>query len=501
MKEMQKKGTAVIIGGSIAGLLTARVVSDYYEEVIMVDKDEFPERPGERSGTPQAYHPHRFTMRGKQITARLFPGYEEDLLALGSPSSYNKTVHNMNPYGSMVGKYPRHDVKFSRAALEWVLRERVKQIANVRSLPRHDVLQLMSTADRSQVTGVLVRGRGNQGQEMVLHADMLFDASGRSSKLPAWLTSMGYDVPAADVLKADIGYSTRRYKLPPHLTHLADEWDVIVMAGDPENKTFSGCFSFIEHQVAEVLLYRPGGHYPPTQEEQFNQALAELPSPMLSNILQQLEPLAPPRGFRVPELYRHHYERMTEWPAGLLVLGDAFCIYDPIFGQGMTVAAIEAETLQSCMQRQWSDPQPHFEQTVLQQLQQVIEPAWWLNCANDLQWGGVEYAGSEPLKGIDWGKRYSALFLQYATETKNWELFGLYWAVNTLSVSPAQIMKPELVRTVLQATADGKRLLDELNLRFGDSLEAALEQILPQFSQEVFVPRPLQSEASNQEAS
>ncbi|WP_282939949.1 FAD dependent oxidoreductase [Paenibacillus sp. RC67] len=487
MNGIQQKGKVVIIGGSIAGLLTARVVSDYYEEVLIVDKDHFPKQPQERNCTPQAYHPHRFTNRGKTITARLFPGYEEDLLAQGSPSSLNKTIHNMNQYGSMVGKYPRNDIKFSRAVLEWVLRERVKQIANVRFLPDHDVLQLVTTSDRTAVTGVQVRDRGQLGEETTLFADMVFDTSGRASKLSVWLEQMGYHVPAPDFLKVDIGYSTRRYKLPTKLAHIGEEWDAIVMAGQPAAGTFSGCFSFIENNIAEMLLYRPGGHFPPTDEEQFEQAIRGLSSPIISDILQQLEPLGPPRGFRVPKLYRHHYERMQQWPGGLLVLGDAFCIYDPIFGQGMTVAAIEAEALENCLRQQWDDPQPHFEQRVLQTIQGVIEPAWWLNCSNDLQWEGVEYISAEPLKGITFGQKYMDLYLQLATTTQNWEQYGLYWAVNTLSVSPTEIMKPEIVKTVLSASEEGKQLLDELNQLYGNSLEQALDQLLPHFTQATFV--------------
>ncbi|WP_051620480.1 FAD-dependent oxidoreductase [Paenibacillus sp. UNC451MF] len=496
MNTVQKKGTAVIIGGSIAGLLTARVVSDYYEEVLIIDKDQFPEQPEDRNGTPQAFHPHRFTQRGKMITARLFPGYEDDLLAQGSPSSLNKTIHNTNPHGSMVGKYPRNDIKFSRAVLEWVLRKRVNQITNVRFFPNHDVIHLVSNSDHTTVTGIQVRERRHQGQQSTLAADMVFDASGRSSKLSAWLEEMGYDVPTPDFLKVDLGYSTRRYKLPSHLTHLADEWDAIVMAGQPTNGTFAGCFSFIENNVAEMLLYRPGGHFPPTDAQEFEQAIAGLPNPIISDILQQLEPLTPPRGFRVPKLYRQHYERMQQWPAGLLVLGDAFCIYDPIFGQGMTVAAIEAEALEGCLKQHWNEPQPHFEQRVLQKIQEVIEPAWWLNCANDLQWEGVEYISAEPLKEISWGQKYMDLYLKHATTTQDWKLYGLYWAVNTLSISPSEIMKPQMVTTVLNASEEGKQLLAELNL-YGNSLEETLEQLLPRFSPETFVeyePQPAQND-------
>ncbi|MFH5184272.1 hypothetical protein ACHHV8_17410 [Paenibacillus sp. TAB 01] len=160
------EGKAIIIGGSIAGLMTAKAVSQFFEEILIIDKDEFSAAPENRAGTPQAFHPHRFTQRGKLITEKLFPGYEEDLLAQGAPSSFNKIVFNMNAYGSFEGKYPRHDIKFSRAVLEWVLRQRVMAMPQVRVLTKCDVVGLLASPDGAAVNGVRVRRtRSGKGGE------------------------------------------------------------------------------------------------------------------------------------------------------------------------------------------------------------------------------------------------------------------------------------------------------------------------------------------------
>lgn len=481
-----KAERAIIIGGGIGGLLTARVLSTYYKEVLIVDKDTFPERPDNRSGTPQAFHPHRFTQRGKLITDRLFPGYENDLVAQGAPSVLNKTIHNMNQYGTIEMQYPRNDVKFSRALLEWTLRKQVQKISNVSFLTNHNVMDLLMTIDRTVVTGVKVSERGKSEQEHSLHADLIIDTSGRSSKLMNWLQNYGYDVPESDRLKVSLGYSTRRYKVPSHLQHLTEKWDTINIAGQPTKETFTGVFSFIENNIAEVLIYRPGGHYPPTNTGEFEQTITQLPSPIIGEILYDFEPICSPRSYRVPELFRHHFEQMERWPSGLLVLGDAFCIYDPIFGQGMTVAAIEVEVLESCLQEQQHNPTPHFEQRVLKKMQDVIEPAWWLNCATDLQWKGVEYVSSQQLKGISFGQRYMDLFLKYVTTKRDFKLYGMYWSVNSLAVSPCTIFDPQLVKTILTSSNAGKRFLDELLLAYGQSLDKVLNQIIPNFSQTAF---------------
>lgn len=480
MKNIQKEGKALVIGGSITGLLTARVLSSYYEEVILIDKDEFPDHPADRNGAPHGFHPHRFTQRGKMITEQLFPGYEEELVALGSPSSLNKTVHMMNQYGTVAGPYQRNDIKFSRAVLEWVIRGRVKEIPNIRLLTEHDVIGLHTTPNHKTVTGVQVRERGT-GMKSEFLADLVVDASGRASKLTQWLKEFGYDVPRPDRMKAAIGYSTRRYNVPAHLKYLIEKWDVINIMGQPAQGTFTGVFSFIENQVAEMLLYRPGGHYPPTDAEDFEQEVAQLPTPMIAEILCELEPIGTPKGFRVPELYRHHYEQMERWPDGLLVLGDAFCIYDPIFGQGMTVAAIEVDLLNTLLQERQNNPEPHFEQKVLRRIQEeAITPAWWLNCAADLQWDGVEYeAGTEPLKGIAFGSRYMNLILKEGSANHNFKLFGLYWGVNSLALPLHELFNPQMVKSVLEASEEGQQLLADLLKESELPLEEALAKMIP----------------------
>ncbi|QRG68655.1 FAD-dependent oxidoreductase [Brevibacillus choshinensis] len=480
MTRTKKAGKAIIIGGSIAGLLSARVLSDYYAEVLIMDKDELPTVLQDRSGTPQAFHPHRFTTRGKMITEGFFPGFEDELVANGAPSSWNKTVFNSNQYGSITGQYQRNDIKFSRANLESVIRQRVLSIPHVHVLAKHDVIRLLASPDHTAVTGVLVRDRSAAGTVTEVKADLVVDASGRFSKLPVWLEELGYEVPRPDVLKVNIGYSTQRYQVPPHMTDLIEKWDVINIAGQPATGTFTGVFSFIENQVAEVVLYRPGGHFPPTDEKAYRQAIAELPSSLIKETMEGLEPITVVRGYRVPELYRHRYEQMKDWPSGLLVLGDAFCIFDPIFGQGMTVAAIEAERLDACLRQHRENPIPDFEKHVLGHIQAAIEPAWWLNCAADIQWKGVEYAGRDPLEGITFVSNVMNLLLKEATTKQNFPWYGLYWGVNTLSQPPRAIFNAHTVAEILGASEEGKPLLTEImSTHEGKTLEEILDEIIP----------------------
>ncbi|WP_090237233.1 FAD-dependent oxidoreductase [Fictibacillus solisalsi] len=486
---MKNLKTGLVIGGSIGGLLAARVLSDFCSKVLIVEKDTFPDGPEHRNGTPQAFHPHRITPRGKAIIDRFFPDYEQDLVSHGAPSSLNKIIHQHNQFGTMVSPYPRNDIKFSRAVLEYVIRERVRKIDNIHFLQKHDVLSLTASSETDRITGVLARDRETDLSPFPIEADLVIDTSGRTSKLSQWLVDLGFTVPLPDKMTANIGYSTRRYKLPPGKEHLADKWDAVNVGGTP-GKTFLGAFSFIENQVAETILYRPDGVFPPSDPDQFEREIGRLPSPLISELISGLEPITPPKGFRVPCLFRHHFDQMVNWPPGLLVLGDAYSNFDPIFGQGMTVAAIEAELLYKELGRNDSDPpKTGFERTMLKKFQHVIEAAWWLNCAADLRWEGVGYEGAQPLKGIEFGQTYMDFYLKYATEKQDWKLYGLYWAVNTLSVSPKAIFNPEMVQIVLSSSPSGQNELDQL--KNGNSLENALRDILPDFSEEIFAPEKM----------
>ncbi|MBD1382222.1 FAD-dependent oxidoreductase [Metabacillus arenae] len=471
---------AIVIGGGMAGLFSARVLSEYYEEVLIVEKDDLPEKPDNRAGTPQAHHPHRFTPRGKMIMERFFPEFSDELLSYGAPSTLNKMIHQTNPYGSLEMPNTENDVTFSRALLEWGCRQRVKGITNVRFLTKIDVSGLLMTSDQTAVTGVHIRERGQLDQQKTLTADIVIDTSGRSSKLVKWLQHLGFDIPNPDILKVSLGYSTRHYKIP---SNLPVKWDAIRIAGDPSKKTLTAVFSVIENNIAEIVLYSPGGHYPTTNADEYEQEVESLANPLIAEVLQELEPITAPRGYRVSELFRHHFEEMEQWPSGLLVLGDAFCNFDPIFGQGITMAAIEAEMLEICLREQRDLPKPNFERNVLQKMNEIVEPAWWLNCAADLPWQGVEYAG-KPLKGIEFAQKYFDLYIKHATTKRNFERYGLYWAVNTLFLPLDKIMNSQMVADILasEASSEGKELLSELSKGCGQTLEEQLSQIIPSFS-------------------
>ncbi|KZB90450.1 FAD dependent oxidoreductase [Bacillus sp. VT 712] len=484
-----KEEKAIVIGGGIAGLLTARVLSDHYEEVIIVERDELPKEPSTRSGTPQAFHPHRILPRGSMIMEHYFPSYIDDLLDQGAPSTQNEKMKLFTSYGRLEMVPPEKNASSSRALLEWTFRQRVQNISNVRFLSKQEVIGLQTSADQSQVTGVHIKERSERKQERIVAANLVVDTSGRSSKLTNWLEAMGLEVSQSERLKVSLGYSTRYYRVPPHVK---EKWGVVVSEAQPDKGIGTGMLGYIEDNLAQTLLFSAGGeHYPSTNPEEYEKELETLATPMLAEVVKELEPISVPRGYRTPESVRQHFEQIENWPAGLLVVGDAFCNFDPIHGQGMTVAAIEAEMLDICLHEQRQTPQPNFERHVLQRMQEAIEPAWWLSSVADLRWNGVEHVGAEPIKGVSFAQKYFNLYVKRAVKLANEEndpsMFQQYFMMNALVLPPRAIINARTLTMLLvgDGSLEEKQLLAELGNVDEQQIQERIDELIPSFSLEI----------------
>jgi hypothetical protein len=211
----------------------------------------------------------------------------------------------------------------------------------------------------------------------------------------------------------------------------------------------------------------------------------------------EAEPLGPPRGFRIPVCVRRHYEQMEDWPGGLLVQGDALCHFDPVYGQGMTVAAMEAETLATCLREQQKHPRPDFEHRTLQRMQEATRPAWWLSAIADLRWPGVTYVGQEAPQGVELVQRYLDLYLDYAMAHQEESALegrpdlsspqpalSKYFLMNTLLTSPQIVFNASTFAFLLEveaSTAEPHRL-HELTQDYHLPLAEVLATVLPSFS-------------------
>ncbi|MEO7061680.1 MAG: FAD-dependent monooxygenase [Lapillicoccus sp.] len=338
---------AVVVGASIAGLLAARALSEAVGEVVLIDRDDLPEGPTHRGGVPQDRHSHGLLTRGREVIEELLPGITAELVAAGALSAdvQQRSALYVGPRPMAAGRSGLYGLGVSREALEAAVRRRVTALPGVVVLQRTSVLDLAFSADGSTVTGVVVSPLDHPGTISTLSAHLVVDASGRTSRLPDWLERHGHQPPVEERRRVDVSYATRRFRrrrgalgglgmvIVPATAGLARAGILIAQEGDLWTMSLAGYH----------------GERPPTELGDFRAYARTLVSPVLADALAEMVPVDEGTTYRFPSNVRRRYERLHDFPDGLLVIGDALCAFDPVFGQGMTVAALEALTLRDCL--------------------------------------------------------------------------------------------------------------------------------------------------------
>ncbi|WP_233512649.1 FAD-dependent oxidoreductase [Micromonospora deserti] len=374
----------VVLGGSITALFAASALSEGYREVVLVDRDELLGVREARRGAPQGRHINGLIARGARALEDLFPEITAQMVTAGCPlTDLAGTVRwyfNGKPLRQT--RAGLTNVAARRPVMEAHVRERVAALENVTFLEKHDIIGLVFSADKSRVVGARVQRHGAGNREEILTADLVVDATGRGSRTPVWLEEQGYPRVAEEGTKIGLGYATRHYKLryDPFGTDHS-----IVCVASPDSPR-GAIFTKSDGNKVELTTYGIMGDHPPLDPEGFNQFVKSLAAPEIYEGIADAEPLDDPVLFKFPTTLRRRYERMSRFPDGLLVLGDAVCTPNPVFAQAQTLAALEALALRELLRRGEAPQSREFMRTV----GQIIDPAWDMTEAINLTFPEVE---------------------------------------------------------------------------------------------------------------
>ncbi len=386
----------------MAGLLAARVLSEHFERVTIIERDQLIDDAQPRKGVPQGRHVHGLLAGGAAVLGKYFPDLFATLAQDGAVPLSTSDIHRYQ-LGVWVATVPSPIKALwqSRPFLEQHVRTCLATRNNVYILDACEVTRLKMEDER--ITGVFLRHRSGELRDAELAANLVIDASGRGSRAPQWLASLGYGQVEETSVKIDVGYASRIYRCPDQsLT----AWKVLFVLGPPPNKKRMGVISPIEGGYWMVTLAGVLRDYPPDDAAGFLDYARSLAQPEVYEAIKEAEPITPITVYKYSANRWLHFERLSRLPEGFIVTGDAVCSFNPVYGQGMSIAAIEAKTLDTCLREQQSgtgNSHPiSFPQRFQRAIAREIRTPWMLSTGEDLRYPGTEGHRSLGTRLFNW---------------------------------------------------------------------------------------------------
>lgn len=350
---MNARKHAIVIGGSIAGMWAARVLADHFEQVTIIDRDHYPDTPEPRKGAPQGRQLHVLLLRGQQILDQLFPGLRDEILADGVSMIHwtqETASYGVNGVWSIPFNFGYETLGCSRLLLEWHIRRRLLQNPRIRFIEGRQISGLITDAGKTQVIGVRMEATGAaraSTEAETLAADLVVDASGRESKAPEWLQALGYDAPEETVIDSHVGYATRYYQRPASLNV---PWKSLMVQQRTGNTARTGLIYPIEN--GQFIALMVGVHVDlPGEPDAYLDFARNLPVPDVYDAIKDAEPLSSIYRYQRTANQMRRYSALARMPESFVLVGDAVCAFNPVFGQGMSVSAMEALLLDKELRR------------------------------------------------------------------------------------------------------------------------------------------------------
>ena len=435
---------AVVLGGSLAGLLAARVLADHFDEVTLIERDAYPETTDARKGIPQANHVHGLLVRGRQILEELFPGVQDEMIAAGAPVvDIANEIAWFTPAGWGV-RFPSElmVLAFTRPLLDLHVRRRLAENPRVKILDNTDVVHLIRDSKSDRVAAVMICPRDSEMDRRVareLSADLVLDATGRASRAPRWLEDMGYQPIEEIVIDAHLAYASRLYRIPENFDV---DWHCAYVQAAPPNEKRGAILFKVEGNRWLVTLIGRGGDMPPADELGFLAFARSLRVSTIFDATRSAEPLTPIKTHRATQNRLRRYERAKRLPENFVLLGDAVCAFNPVYGQGMTTAALGAMELRRCLRESGLK---NLSRRFQKRLAKTNAAPWLLAIGEDYRYR--ETVGGSPTLMTRFMHRYMDHVVQLATHSVPIRQV-LLLAFNML-VPPAALFRPRVLFRVL----------------------------------------------------
>lgn len=433
---------AVVVGAGMGGLAAARALADHFEQVVVLERDALLSDVAHRAGTPQSRHIHVLLAGGLRALDELFPGFEQDLAQAGAvPLRVTMDVRMELPG---FHPFPSRDLgwdiySMSRPLLERVVRKCLQRDFRIALHPGCRVREFVPSANHTAITAIVYENPGGSSEKIT--ADLIVDASGRGMLTLNLLNMIGQKLPEETYIGVDIGYATAVFPIPDSAS--SDWKGVATLAQAPESSR-AGLMMPLEG--GEQWITTLGGRYgekPPGNGDGFLSFARQLPTPTIYDAIRQAKRLGDVARFGFPESVWRHFERLETFPRGLLPFGDAICRFNPIWGQGMSVAAQEAVLLRRLLGSGDSDPLAGLARAFFAGASELIDTPWASAAVPDFAMPQTE--GQRP-DDLDRMLKFNEALLRLAVEDP--EVYRLIVEVRHLLRPRSALQEPNLVERV-----------------------------------------------------